>query len=212
MTYVQRVPAFHLPRVSPVLPLIVALHIAFIYALNSDVTIIRPRVPADLIAVILPGVHPKAPDPQEPPKPDPVRGNPTVIRSTPIPGPVPLWPAEEPVERPIVQQDDGADLAAAKSVKRLSPRIDARHPIGGPEYPSAAIRMNETGLVKLSVCVAIDGRIADVTVQTSSGYSRLDQAAVAHLRKLGMRMLPGTDNDRAVPMCTDLAIRFELRH
>lgn len=47
-----------------------------------------------------------------------------------------------------------------------------------PAYPETSRRMGEQGVVLLSVVVDERGRVADVVVKQSSGFSRLDQAAL----------------------------------
>jgi TonB family protein len=91
---------------------------------------------------------------------------------------------------------------------RSQPRQDPDHPIGRPAYPPQSIRLDEAGVVVVKICVDPTGRVTDVGLATSSGYRRLDRAAINHLRRSSMRLLPGTENGIPVPMCTDLRVRF----
>jgi protein TonB len=49
-------------------------------------------------------------------------------------------------------------------------------------YPRASHELGESGVVRLRVLVDETGRIKDIEVTGSSGYARLDQAAVASMR------------------------------
>jgi TonB family protein len=48
-----------------------------------------------------------------------------------------------------------------------------------PEYPSAAIRAGESGTTKLAFLISSDGSVRERKVRRSSGYDRLDLAAIA---------------------------------
>ncbi|MGH8444038.1 MAG: energy transducer TonB [Solimonas sp.] len=62
-----------------------------------------------------------------------------------------------------------------------------------PGWPEASLRAGESGSVLLKLLVDVDGAVIDAKVQTSSGYPRLDDAALAGLRKC--RFTPGRDAD-----------------
>jgi len=49
-----------------------------------------------------------------------------------------------------------------------------------PDYPPAASRLGEEGATGLSLYVTTDGRVAEAKIFSSSGSSRLDEAAVKH--------------------------------
>lgn len=48
-----------------------------------------------------------------------------------------------------------------------------------PKYPPQAIREHHIGKVILRVLIAVDGSPKEVTVEKSSGFRELDQAAIA---------------------------------
>jgi protein TonB len=47
-----------------------------------------------------------------------------------------------------------------------------------PDYPSASRRFGEQGVVLLRVLVSMSGQAENVQIENSSGYNRLDQAAI----------------------------------
>jgi TonB family protein len=49
-----------------------------------------------------------------------------------------------------------------------------------PDYPLAASRLSEEGVTGLSLYVTSDGHVADAKVFSSSGSTRLDEAAIKH--------------------------------
>jgi periplasmic protein TonB len=52
-----------------------------------------------------------------------------------------------------------------------------------PAYPTASVRLEEHGTTYLNLYITADGRVSEATVTTSSGYSRLDDAAVKHAQR-----------------------------
>lgn len=77
-----------------------------------------------------------------------------------------------------------------------------------PVYPALARRRGWQGTVLLDVSVAVDGRVNGVAIHTSSGYTLLDRAALAAVRK--WRFIPGEKNGRPVAMTVQVPVRFNL--
>lgn len=77
-----------------------------------------------------------------------------------------------------------------------------------PVYPRLSERRGEQGRVMLRVLISPQGRVADVTVQRSSGYARLDEAAVQAMRQARFR--PYTENGVAYPARVDIPFDFVL--
>jgi len=48
-----------------------------------------------------------------------------------------------------------------------------------PKYPPQAVREHHSGKCILKVLIGVDGSPKEVTVEKSSGYRELDQAAIA---------------------------------
>jgi len=68
-------------------------------------------------------------------------------------------------------------------------------------YPPASVRAEEEGSVKVTMCVAADGRITDVKLAQSSGHPRLDEATIKFLPK--MKTTPAKDTaGKNVAWCT----------
>jgi len=97
-------------------------------------------------------------------------------------------------------------------VAEVAPRSDPRHPPVLPEsaYPPQSKRLNEQGDVILNLLVEADGRIGDVKVEKSSGYPRLDEAAVSYAKR-NWRFLPGTRDGKPAAMWKAIKVTFKLK-
>lgn len=77
-----------------------------------------------------------------------------------------------------------------------------------PPYPPTSRRLGEEGSVTLRVLVDERGAAADVQVAQSSGYTRLDDAAVQAVRRWNFRA--ATQDSRATSAWTRVKITFAL--
>ena len=107
---------------------------------------------------------------------------------------VPIAPAGAST---ALSQTSGAAAAAATPTampaatsKVLLPTVDADY-LYAPklEYPRMSVKLNEHGRVLINVYIGTDGQAQKAEVKNSSGYTRLDQAALAFA--LGQRFVPG---------------------
>ena len=89
-------------------------------------------------------------------------------------------------------------------------RMDPRHPlkIGEDYYPDASKRANEEGRCVVLMTVAADGKITNESIQTSSGFLRLDEACLKGVH--GQRMLPATEDGKPVEKTVSLPIVWKL--
>lgn len=71
------------------------------------------------------------------------------------------------------------DNAAASAVPVSAPLVNASaHFNAPPHYPQLSRKLREQGTVVLELTVLASGKVTDVRVQQSSGYARLDKAAL----------------------------------
>src|SRR5574337_692698 len=108
-----------------------------------------------------------------PPPPAPVEAPPTPM-SIPTP---PAPPAPPPPPQDIAPSEN-------ISYRKMRP----------PRYPPIAIREHHSGKVVLKVLIGLDGSPKEVTVERSSGYRELDQAAIAAAKTWIFN--PGTRNGK----------------
>lgn len=52
-----------------------------------------------------------------------------------------------------------------------------------PEYPRRSLRNNEQGITQLRLLIGVDGKVKESVIAESSGYDRLDRAAVSALSR-----------------------------
>ena len=178
---------------------VLLLHAVLVYALiNGLARKIVEVVQAPLETKILEEIKPPVdkPPPPPPPKlaapPPPFIPAPEVRIDTPPPPTHTITAvssvkpaAEAPVPQAVV----------AVVPARTAAVVDARN-CAKPEYPSASIRAQETGLVVLQFLIGVDGAAIDSKVEKTSGFRRLDEAARKALSLCKFK--PGTESGKPV--------------
>ncbi|RZJ81213.1 MAG: energy transducer TonB, partial [Brevundimonas sp.] len=111
-----------------------------------------------------------------------------------------------PVLAPVVvpEPPKAAPGPAAVVSDRLS--IVAKDPL--PRYPAESRRKREEGVVRLRVTVAIDGTVKAIAVAASSGFKRLDDAALEAVRR--WRFRPKVQDGVSVEALGFIPIPFNL--
>jgi periplasmic protein TonB len=101
-------------------------------------------------------------------------------------------------------------VAAPPPKPGTSIKMDPKHPlhIGEEFYPDASRRANEEGRCIVTVTVSADGRITAESIQTSSGFPRLDEACLKGVH--GQRMIPATEEGKPVEKTVALPIVWKL--
>jgi protein TonB len=102
-------------------------------------------------------------------------------------------------------------VAAVAQPKPGTPiRTDPKHPlkIGEDYYPDASKRANEEGRCIVLMTVSADGRITNESIQTSSGFPRLDEACLKGVH--GQRMLPATEDGKPLEKTVSIPIVWKL--
>jgi len=116
-----------------------------------------------------------------------------VTSERPVAAPPP--PVAKPVERQVVKTPPSTQGRGAR--------------ITQPEYPPASRRAGEEGTVQLQVFVLESGRAGEVKVAKSSGFPKLDEAAVNEVRR-NWRFVPGKEDGKPVSMWHTFAVTFRL--
>ncbi|WP_169804495.1 energy transducer TonB [Sphingomonas pituitosa] len=199
------------------LGLIVAIHVGGFFALDYlDVGIVR-QLPAPPLVVNLLPLDPPPPAPvvlptekvvvrpAEPKRvvaPPPIIAIPTAavtIQTITKPEPIPPAPAKVGEAKP-------APPRAADTLVNLNTRLLSAEP---PRYPAESRRRREVGTVVLMVVVDEDGRVGTISISDSSGFERLDKAALSAVRR--WRWTPTVIDGRPSQVRGLVRIPFELR-
>jgi periplasmic protein TonB len=161
-----------------------------------------------------------APPPQAQPKTLPQPRTPTPLTPTLTPTPVVSSaastttaptvpaPAATPAAAPPTgnQRPSAASAAPAAVVLPSSDADYLNNP--APVYPGMSRRMGEQGTAVLRVFINTEGRAEKAEIRTSSGYSRLDEAALATVQR--WRYAPGQRAGVPEAMWFNVPIRFVL--
>lgn len=128
-------------------------------------------------------------------------------RALPVaaPPPPPVPAARPAVPAPPVTAEAGQDDVVMDS--RVLTAVYLSNP--KPLYPNVSRRLGEQGTVMLRVFVTLAGEPAQIELKSSSGFPRLDRAALNAVR--GWRFSPATRGDRAVDAWVLVPIRFSLK-
>lgn len=156
--------------------------------------------------------------PRTPPPPAPIitaapSPAPAVFVAAPPPpvieAPAPIAPPVPPAPpAPVAAPVPPAPPAPAPPPRSLPPSAVAYLVEPAPVFPRASVRLNESGIVTVRVFVDEAGLPRQVLVARSSGYPRLDEAAVAGVQKA--RFKPPTENGQPISGWARIDIPFEL--
>lgn len=182
----------------------------------------EPAKHSERLAVLniqAPPPPPAAPQQAAPPAPAKI-----ILPQTPLPPPPeapriaatllpqPALSAAEPSERAAPSMPSAASAVpspappATENAGDLSSSMMAATP---PRYPQESRRKREQGVVILRLLLGTDGQVSEISVAQSSGFSRLDQAALAAVRR--WRWSPTRRNGVAVPVKGLVEIPFVLQ-
>ncbi|WNC88614.1 energy transducer TonB [Paraburkholderia sp. FT54] len=167
-------------------------------ALESRVMTAQLLPPAPVAApVAMQSIAPPPPTPTPPVHTKPkVQPKPTPT-PTPKPTPTPLPVAAAPSPTPVAAPDPTppapaapvAPAPAAPAVGRQTMEITAPKNVSHldcnvvtPDYPALSKRRGETGTAYVKFVVGLTGKLENIELKKSSGFSRLDDAALAAVR------------------------------
>jgi protein TonB len=195
--------------------LVVLIHVLFVYVLASGLG-------KKVVEVVLGPVETRLIEelPEEDDKPPPP---PPEIETPPPYVPPPEISIEIPVdtgpttaisnvtsERPVAAPPPPVAKPVEKKVVKTPPSTQGRGArITQPEYPPASRRAGEEGTVQLQVFVLESGRAGEVKVAKSSGFPKLDEAAIKEVQR-NWRFVPGKEDGKPTSMWHTFAVTFRL--
>ncbi len=209
------------PRNLVSLAVVIAIHVGLGWAaLQAHAVRGAIAEPMPIFVRQIEAAPPKPPEPSPPRPPRIKRKEPPPLltaRPEPMPEPEqfvapPAPPEPEAQLRPLAEAPIvAAAPPAPKEPPAARPKLIGEVAYARPlsvDYPALSRRLNETGLVIVRVLIDPTGRPAQVLVQKTSGYERLDHAAVAAVKAALFR--PYTENGVPAPAYALIPIRFEL--
>ena len=195
---------------------VVLLHVGALWALQTGLLqrMVDLVVPAEiLVEIMAPSAAPAPPRVAQPRQPSPTKPTPVpttpskaaVVAPAPVPlavadthptpasalAPAPVAAAAAPVAAAPAGPSAAAPTVTAPSVPKLElPSSDADYLHNPkPPYPPLSKRLGEQGNVLVRTLIGADGVPQKAEIKQSSGFDRLDQAALA--TALRWRYVPG---------------------
>lgn len=206
---------------------VVLFHVAALWALQSGLLrrAVEMVVPVAILSEIVAPPAPKVEQPPEPVKPAPPPPakqpvarkveRPAVPAPQPVavPSPVPAPEAPTGVEvqtRPAPSVTAAVAPAPAAAADKVElPFIDADYAPNEDVFrpPGISSRLGEYGTVVLRVTVGVNGMATQVQLAKSSGYPRLDNAALQGARRLKFK--PAIRNGVPVEFSYDFPVKYQ---
>lgn len=192
-----------------------AAHVAAGWAL-LQLEPVRQAV-GELAPVFVDWVAPPAeisPAPPPPPRRLPKRlvEPPPLVTAAPSPAPAAFVapPAPEPPPVAVVEAALPAPPAPVPPAPPKTIAITEVEYLTPPQlnYPTASQRLRESGTVLVRVTVDARGLPTQMVITRSTGFQRLDDAALATVR--ATRFKPRTENGVAVPFTVNMPLIFDL--
>lgn len=225
----------HNSRVWRVSGAVLLVHVALFWAMGQgwlEQASTLEEAQVIMASVMVESTTPPAPQPQ--PQPQSKSLSPAVQqpRPTPVPTPLPTLskqaeaspsaPVVVPVVAPVVAAANTAPatssppaVAPSTSVGKpappslVLPSSDADYLNNPPPaYPRLSKRMGEQGTVIVRVFIGLQGMAEQAEIRTSSGYDRLDKAALDTVQR--WRYVPGKRHGTPEAMWFNVPVRFVL--
>ena len=194
--------------------LVVVIHVLFFWVLASGLG-------AKIVEVVMAPVQTKiiedTPDEDKPPPPPPEMEQPPPYVPPPdfaIDTPAPTGPTtaitNTTSERPTVAPVAPAPKPVERATVKTPPSVTGKGARASqPEYPPSSRRAGEAGTVTLAAYVLESGRVGEVKIVKSSGFEKLDEAAVKEVQR-NWRFVPGKEDGKPVAMWHTFNVVFKL--
>lgn len=195
-----------LSRTGPALA-VIGLHVLIIYGLVVSMGIVEvSKFAAPIQAVFIDEPMSQPEEEIEPVKPE-------IEEVAPVDTPVPQLEIAE-IEAPLtevapVPSENAIAAAPMTGAAGAAQQLKTTNRVE-PVYPATSRRMGEEGTVRLRVLVDESGRPQEVNILNSSGFERLDRAAIDAVKR--WRFEAATDGRNAVRAWTQVAITFKLEN
>ena len=195
--------------------LVVIIHVLFVYVLASGlgkkvVEVVLGPVETRLIEELPDEDEEPPPPPPEIETPPPYVPPPEIAIEIPMDSGPTTAISNVTSERPVAAPPPPVAKPVERQVVKTPPSTQGRGArITQPEYPPASRRAGEEGTVQLQVFVLESGRAGEVKVARSSGFPKLDEAAINEVKR-NWRFVPGKEDGKPVSMWHTFAVTFRL--
>jgi protein TonB len=198
---------------------ILLIHAGLLAALiKLDVIPVHKPRPAPLVVTLVPEQIAPPPAPPIPPAQPTQEVKAAVTTPSPIVAPAPIVVTPAPAQVATVREIPPPVTAApaAPAAPSTAPPAPITPPDASaaslnnasPRYPVESRRRREEGTVRLRVVITVDGRVKDISVARTSGFGRLDEAALLAVRK--WKFQPGMQAGNPVEAVGYLSIPFKI--
>ena len=193
---------------------VVVFHVGALWVLQSGLLrrVSEVFVPAEIISEFDEPTATRTVQPAPPPvkkMPPPPEPQPALPEPVPVNEPAPAPNAPVVVATPPVQVTEPATAVPTNSLRVEMPSSNAQYLQNPkPSYPAISKRLGEQGRVMVRVLIGVDGKALKAEISQSSGYERLDQAALNTV--LAWRYVPGKRGGVPEAMSFDVPINFIL--
>lgn len=106
----------------------------------------------------------------------------------------------EPVEEEVVETGEEGSFVRPRPIRR---------PSGIDRYPLGSIAAKESGRATITICISASGKTEKVELAKSTGFERLDNAALDIARQYVFK--PAMRNNKPVPVCLPYTINYKLK-
>jgi protein TonB len=193
-------------RNTTVLVVIIAFHVLLVWALVNSLSTIPIELPPMIIQADI--IEEITQEDEAPPPPPALETPPPYVPPPEFVVDVPQSTA--PTKALTAVQSTKPAPPPPKAVVKTSPEIDPKFRRRfQPDYPPTSRRLGEEGSVVLEVQVGPDGKVQNGKVKTSSGFPRLDEAALKHALR-AWRFTPGTENGAPVTVWHSVRVTFKI--
>ncbi|MFM0505269.1 energy transducer TonB [Paraburkholderia caffeinilytica] len=151
-----------------------------------------------------PPVHIKTkvqPKPTPAPTPLPITSTPTPV-AAPEPTPTPAAPAAPAAQAAPAIGRPTMDITVPKNVSHIECSMIT------PDYPALSKRRGETGTAYVTFVIGPTGKVESISLKKSSGFSRLDDAAIAAAHESSCK--PYLENGQAIRATATQPYNFNL--
>lgn len=212
----------NIPLVSGIV-LSIAVHAAALYSrgiytpakpqLEAGRTVVQLTLVPSAAAIMVEPEPVVEPEPIIEPQPKPVVEPVPVVAPIPVPEPV-IEPVAEPEQKAVIEPTP--EPAQEEAVEQVASMLEDKGvltqatPVVGirATYPRSSQRRGHQGTVVLSIQVLKNGKAGRVKIITSSGYPRLDEAAVKAAKAANYS--PAEQFGKAVESQLTQPVTFEL--